>query len=149
MTTKTKTKHPARIAFEAMPKDYGTLCRDVFLPRPIHDESTYEEAYAAIEPLIGWEGKMTRDQDDWFDLVSDLLCDYQDEHEEPIPEPKPLDMLRHLVEDANGWTGADLARFLGLHPTMGPKILRGERKLTVEHIRKLAKKFHVSVELLV
>ena len=149
MTTKTKTRPPARVAFDAMPTDYGTLCRTVLLPRPIHDESAYEEAYAAIEPLIGREGRMSRDQEDWFDLISNLICDYQDERDQPLPKSKPLDSLRHLVEDAHGWTGADLARFLGLHPTMGPKILRGERKLTVEHIRKLAKKFQVSVEVLV
>jgi antitoxin component HigA of HigAB toxin-antitoxin module len=121
----------------------------VYLPRPLHDDSARDEAYAAIEPLILWQGKMTRDQEDWFHMISDLISDYDDEHEDPVPQPKPLDMLRHLVEDAHGWSGADLARFLGLHPTMGPKILRGERRLTVDHIRKLAKKFRVSVELLV
>lgn len=146
---KSKAKHPVRVAFDAMQKDYETLCRDVLLPRQIRDKAAYEEAYAAIKPLIGWEGKMTRDQDDWFDLVSDLICDYQDEHEPPLPKSKSQDMLRHLTEDARGWSGADLARFLGLHPTMGTKLLRRERQLTVDHIRKLAKEFRVSADLLV
>jgi len=146
---KIKPRHPLRIAFDEMPKDYETLCREVLLPRPIHDKSAYDEAYAAIEPLIGREGWMTRDQDDWLDLVSNLIGDYDDEHEPPPPKSKPHEMLRHLIEDANGWSGPDLARFLGLHPTMGSKILRGERKLTVDHIRKLAKKFKVSADLLI
>ncbi len=146
---KTKTNHPTRITFHDLPKDYESLCRNVFLPRQIRDKSACEEAYAAIEPLIGREGKMTRDQDDWLDLVSDLICDYQNEHEVPSKKSNSHDMLRHLTEDARGWSGADLARFLGLHPTMGTKLLRGERQLTVDHIRKLAKEFKVSADLLV
>ena len=40
--------------------------------------------------------------------------------------------------------GAELGRFLDLDGAMGHKILRGERKLTVEHGKKLAAEFHLS-----
>ena len=149
MKTKTKTVHPARAAFEEMPKSYKSLCMEVFLPRPIHDKAAYEEALEAVEPFWGWEERMTHDQNDWFAMVTDVIGDYEDEHEPPFPESNPENVLRYLTEDACGWSGADLARFLGLHPTMGSKILRGERKLTVDHIRKLAKEFNVSADLLV
>lgn len=43
---------------------------------------------------------------------------------------------------------SDLARLLGVHPSMGSKILKGQRSLTVEHLRKFAARFQVSVELL-
>ena len=132
-----------------MPKDYGTLCREVFLPRPIHDRATCEEAFEAARPFMGAEGRMTRDQVDWLDLMSDLLAAYDEEHEPPMPESKPENILRHLTEDARGWSGADLARFLGLPASAGTKLLRGERKLTVDHIRKLAKEFNVSADLLI
>lgn len=146
MRTKTRTRR--KRFFTDMPKDYGTLCREVFLPRPLHDKQAYEAAYEAVEPLAGAEGRMTRDQEDWFEMMTELLLDYQEAHEPPTPKSKPEQVLDFLL-DQHDWSGADLARFLGLHPTMGPKLLRGERKLTVEHIRKLAKKFKVSVELLV
>ena len=33
---------------------------------------------------------------------------------------------------------SDLARLLDVHPSMGSKILRGERSLTVDHLRRCA-----------
>ena len=42
---------------------------------------------------------------------------------------------------------SDLARLLGVHVGMGSKILKGERSLTVEHLRKLADRFKVRPEL--
>ena len=42
---------------------------------------------------------------------------------------------------------ADLARLLGVHRTLGAMILRGERKLTLNHVRTLARHFGVSADL--
>ncbi len=39
---------------------------------------------------------------------------------------------------------SDLARLLGVHPSMGSKILNGDRMLTVEHLRKLSERFKVN-----
>ena len=44
---------------------------------------------------------------------------------------------------------SDLARLLGVHPTMGSKILRGQRALTVDHLRKLSARFKVSPRLFI
>ena len=51
--------------------------------------------------------------------------------------------LKYLLAQA-GWSGAEFGRFLDLDGTMGHKILRGERKLTVAHGKKLAADFHLS-----
>jgi HTH-type transcriptional regulator / antitoxin HigA len=56
------------------------------------------------------------------------------------------DFLRHLLAE-NGMNASDLARLLGMQASMGSKILKGERSLTVEHLRKLAKRFKVSPEI--
>jgi antitoxin component HigA of HigAB toxin-antitoxin module len=53
--------------------------------------------------------------------------------------------LRNLLESAE-WNASDLGRFLELDATMGNKILRGERKLTAEHIRKLSRHFSLRAE---
>ena len=42
---------------------------------------------------------------------------------------------------------ADLARLLNVHRTLGAMILRGERQLTLAHVRTLAKHFSVSADL--
>jgi len=43
-------------------------------------------------------------------------------------------------------TAADLARLLDVHRTLGAMILRGERQLTLNHVRILAKHFAVSAD---
>ena len=48
--------------------------------------------------------------------------------------------LRGLLE-AQGMSAADLGRLLGLVPGMGSKLLKGDRRLTVEHIHKLSTRF--------
>ena len=53
-----------------------------------------------------------------------------------------LDSLKHLLQE-NGMNASDLARLLGVHASMGSKILRGERALTVDHLKKLASRFKV------
>jgi len=47
----------------------------------------------------------------------------------------------------NDMSASDLARLLGVHASMGSKILKGERSLTVEHLRKLADRFKVRPDL--
>ena len=54
-----------------------------------------------------------------------------------------LDSLKHLMEE-NHMNGSDLARLLGVHPSMGSKILKGERSLTVDHVRRLCEHFKVT-----
>jgi len=44
-------------------------------------------------------------------------------------------------------TAADLSRLLGGSRNLGAMILRGERKLTLNHVRTLARHFHVSADL--
>jgi antitoxin component HigA of HigAB toxin-antitoxin module len=42
---------------------------------------------------------------------------------------------------------SDLARLLGVHPSMGSKLMKGERRLTVDHMRKLGERFKVNPSL--
>jgi HTH-type transcriptional regulator/antitoxin HigA len=64
------------------------------------------------------------------------------------PKVSGLDILRHFMAE-HELTGADLSRILGGSRNLGAMILRGERKLTLAHVRKLAKHFNVSPELFI
>ena len=123
-----------------LPADYGTLCRSVWLPRPIRDKADHTAALAAIEPLWGHEKAMNQDQTDWFELVADLITDYEASTEK---KTKPLPVTKRLAGllEAHGMTAADLGRLLELEPSMGSKIVNGARQLTTTHIRKLARHF--------
>jgi antitoxin component HigA of HigAB toxin-antitoxin module len=130
--------------FTALPRDYRKLC-GVFLPRPIHDKAGYENALEIAEAMAGFERRFTRDQADYFELLTDLILAY--EKSEAADEPSlPLKARLGALLEATGWNASDLARFLGLDATMGNKILRGERKLTAEHIRKLSTHFSLSAD---
>jgi antitoxin component HigA of HigAB toxin-antitoxin module len=139
MKTRTPSPPPAP-AFQNLPEDYTSLCRSVWLPRPIHDKAEHAAALAAIETLWGHEENMNADQADWFKLVADLIADYE---VRTGPKRKPLPLARRLAAllDAHGMTAADLARLLNLEASMGSKIMNGTRQLTAAHIRKLAHHF--------
>lgn len=91
--------------------------------------------------------KLTPDQEDYFDLLCRLIENYEKQHEPPATsQVTGLDALQHLLE-AHGMSAADLARLLEVHRSLGAMILRGERQLTLAHVRTLAKHFSVSADL--
>jgi antitoxin component HigA of HigAB toxin-antitoxin module len=128
------------VSLKTLPDDYGTLCRSVWLPRPIRDKADHAAALAAIEPLWGHEKDMNQDQADWFELVADLIADHESSNGK---KAKPLPVTKRLAGllEAHAMTAADFGRLLELEPSMGSKIVNGTRQLTTAHIRKLAKHF--------
>ena len=64
------------------------------------------------------------------------------------PKLKGREILQHLLEE-HGLAAADLSRILGGSRNLGAMILRGDRNLTLAHIRKLAAHFHVGSELFI
>jgi HTH-type transcriptional regulator/antitoxin HigA len=133
-----------KLRFEDLPKDYTALCR-AFLPRPVHDAVDYANIAEVIDAMVLWHEDFTGDQTDYFDLLCSLLEEY-DAKNVKWPKITPLDMLKHLMEE-RGMSGADLSRLLGGSRNLGAMILRGERKLTLNHVRTLARHFGVSADL--
>ena len=132
----------AKVEFARLPKDYAGLCR-MLMPRPIHDKAEFQNVTEITDAMAGHN--LTADQEDYFDLLCRLIEDYEKEHVE-APKVTALEMLQHLM-DARGMRAADLARLLGVHRTLGAMILRGERKLTLKHVRTLSRHFRVSADL--
>jgi antitoxin component HigA of HigAB toxin-antitoxin module len=56
------------------------------------------------------------------------------------PRATPLEILRHALEE-HGINASDLSRLLGVHRTLGPKIMSGDRAITAEHARALGRHF--------
>jgi HTH-type transcriptional regulator / antitoxin HigA len=136
-----KTTH-TKIEFAGLPKDYTALCR-MLTPRPIHDKVDFENVTEITDAMAGH--KLTPDQEDYFDLLCRLIEDYEKVHVD-APKVTALNALQHLL-DAHDMSAADLARLLDVHRTLGAMILRGERKLTLAHVRTLSKRFNVSADL--
>ncbi len=131
----------AKVEFARLPKDYAGLCR-ILTPRPIHDKAEFQNVTEITDAMAGH--KLTADQEDYFDLLCRLIEDYEKEHVD-APKVTGLEALQHVL-DARGMSATDLARLLDVHRTLGAMILRGERKLTLNHVRTLARHFGVSAD---
>jgi antitoxin component HigA of HigAB toxin-antitoxin module len=130
--------------FRSLPKDYAGLCR-LLMPRPIRDKVDFENVTRLSDAMAGH--KLSSDQQDYFDLLCRLIQDYEQAQDEmKQPQLSGLEALRHLLE-VHGMTAAELARLLGVHRSLGAMILRGERQLTLGHVRVLSRHFSVSAEL--
>jgi HTH-type transcriptional regulator / antitoxin HigA len=136
-----KTTH-AKIEFARLPKDYSGLCQ-ILTPRPIHDKAELQNVTEITDSMAGH--KLAPDQEDYFDLLCRLIEDYEKESVD-VPKVTPPQALQHLL-DAHNMSAADLSRLLRVHRTLGAMILRGERKLTLNHVQKLSRYFGVSADL--
>jgi HTH-type transcriptional regulator/antitoxin HigA len=116
-------------------------------PRPIRDDVDYANVTEVTDAMVLWQDDFTADQRDYFDLLCSLLEDYDEEHVK-WPKLGGREMLKHLLGE-HGLGAADLSRILGGSRNLGAMILRGERNLTLPHIRKLAAHFKVSPELFI
>lgn len=131
-----KTK--SRLLFADLPADYAGLCR-ILPPRRIHDDAEYANVSEITGAMAGFEERMTADQQDYFDLLCGLLEEY-DATRVNWPKATGLDLLVHCLE-SHGLSPTDLARILKVDRTLAGKILRAERRLTLDHVRVLAKHF--------
>jgi HTH-type transcriptional regulator / antitoxin HigA len=146
---KTTVRKPWRFAtYSDVPKRYRELCQ-VYLLRPVHDDREDAAAAEMMNALAVFE-KLNTDQRDYLDALTEFVDAYDKTRlkENPWPEVSGLDALKHLLAD-HELTGADLSRILGGSRNLGAMILRGERKLTLGHVRRLAKHFNVSPELFI
>jgi antitoxin component HigA of HigAB toxin-antitoxin module len=141
-----KTKHH-KLQFADLPTDYAGLC-GLLVPRPIHDRAGYGNALEILEAMAGFEEKFHEDQSDYFAAIADFVAAYEASMDTRRSPRHPLDMLKYLLQE-NGMTAADLSRLLGADRTLGGKILRGERNLTVPHLRILSERFKVDPSLFI
>jgi len=115
-------------------------------PRAIMDDVHYENTVEMIDRMMA-SGKLTRGQEVYLETLVQLVQAYEARrHAIDTADLDGIDALRHLLAE-NHMNGSDLARLLGLHASMGSKILTGERALTVQHMLKLADRFSVRPEL--
>jgi HTH-type transcriptional regulator/antitoxin HigA len=142
---KTLTLQTRRFAsYAAIPKTYRKLC-GLCLPRPIHDDAQDEEATAMMLALAGFP-RLNAEQQDYLDVLTEFVDEYDKAKKIRWPKISGLDTLKYLLEE-NGMSAADLSRILGASRNLGAMILRGERRLTLAHVRTLAKRFRVSADL--
>ena len=128
-----------------LPVRYADLIA-IHVPRPLHDRTAYENTVEVIDALAGY--KLNADQEDYLELLSQLVEAYETEHLGPSPELKGLKALKFLLEE-NHLSGDDLAALLAVERSTAYKLLKGTRNLTTDHILRLADLFKVRAELFI
>lgn len=111
-------------------------------PQAIADDVQLDNTIEVIDRLMA-KPRLTRGQALYLQTLAQLVEVYESEHHAiDTAGVSGLDSLKYLL-DENDMSATDLANLLGVHASMGSKILKGQRKLTADHLRKLAERFHV------
>ena len=133
------TKHDPKTK---LPAKFEDLVR-LMPPQAIMDDVHLENTIEMIDRLMAIR-KLSKGQEIYLETLVQLVQSYEASHH-AVEAPKGIGTLKHLM-DEHGMNASDLARLLGIHASMGSKILKGERALTVDHLKLLAAKFKVRAD---
>jgi len=109
-------------------------------PRLIQNDKELAKYTAELFKLTA-KAETTRDEDAAIELLTLLIQHYEAERY-PVPKADPVTVLRFLME-SHSLGQKDLVRELGVESTVS-LVLRKKRRLNVNHIAKLSKRFKVS-----
>ena len=123
----------------ARPEYAALLART--LPAVIHSEKENERCISMLEALDRKAEKLTAAERRLAELLTVLIEDFEEKAYAPA---SPVEILRELMQ-ANELKQKDLLDIFGT-PSIISEVLREKRGLTVAHIRKLSRRFHVSPE---
>jgi antitoxin component HigA of HigAB toxin-antitoxin module len=127
-----------KLKFADIPKDYSGLVA-MYPPRPLHDEVDERNVEEIVNVMAGHA--LTVDQEDYLDLLSDLLLKHHAEHHSPRRGPRsPANRLQYLMAQSET-TPTQLARILRCSQPLVSLILGGKRELSKANVKKLANHF--------
>ena len=122
--------------------EYAALLRQT-LPAVIHSEKENERCISMLDALDGKGEKLTGAERRLAELLTVLIEDFE-EKAYALKPARPVEVLRELMH-ANGLRQKDMIEIFGT-PSIVSEIMHEKRALTVVHIRKLSRRFHVSPE---
>lgn len=141
MTTTTKrNQNAAPTTFEAL---VGEL-----MPAAILDKAAYESAMEMVRRLAVVP-RLNEDRTRYLDTLCVLVAAYEKDHRTVgNAKLKPHEVLREFVAE-HAMKIRELGALLGVSESAASMILKGDRALTLNHVRKLAQRFKVSTALFV
>lgn len=113
------------------------------LPSVIRSEAENERHIAMLEELDRKGSRMSAAERRMAELLTLLMEDFEEKHY-ALKAASATDILNELML-ANNLKQKDLLDVFGT-PSIVSEVLRGKRRLTTEHIRRLSRRFHVSPE---
>src|SRR5689334_2630234 len=112
--------------------------------KPIRSEVDYEAALGRIESL--WGASSGTPEGDELDVLATLVEAYEREHY-PIDLPDPIEAIQFRLEQE----GKDYRALIGVigQRTRVYEVMRGDRGLSLNMIRKLHSKLNIPAEVLI
>jgi HTH-type transcriptional regulator / antitoxin HigA len=111
---------------------------------PIKTESGYQLALIEIDKLM--DAQLDTPEGDRLDVLVTLVDAYETKHY-PIEEPDPIEAILHRME-ALGMDRVDLESVIGTRARVS-EILNRKRPLTINMIRSISEKLHISADVLI
>lgn len=111
-----------------------------FAPRPISSDEQYRASVAQLDALLD-KGELTLDEQDYLTALGMMVERYEAEREPDI-ELRGIALIRALMEE-QALTQRDLVQPIFKTDSIASAVLHGKRRLTVEHIDKLAHYFQL------
>jgi len=112
--------------------------------KPIKTEKDYEKALERLEYIF--DAETGTKEGDELEVLSILIENFENEHY-TIELPDPIEAIKFRMEQL-GYNQKDLAEIIGLK-SRASEILNRKRKLSLEMIRLLNKKMHISTSVLI
>jgi HTH-type transcriptional regulator/antitoxin HigA len=110
----------------------------------IKTEKDYQEALERMEKIF--DAPAGTNESDEADVLALLIDDYENKYF-PIDAPDPIEAIKIRMEEMN-LRQVDLVPYIGGKSRVS-EILNRKRKLTVDMIRNLTVRLHLSAELLI
>jgi HTH-type transcriptional regulator / antitoxin HigA len=126
----------------AVRSEYASLLTST-LPSVIRSEAENERYIGVLEQLDHKGSRMSAAERRLAQLLTLLIEDFEEKHY-ALQGASALVVLNELML-ANNLKQKDLVDVFAT-PSIVSEVLRGKRKLTTEHIRRLSLRFHVSPE---
>ncbi len=141
MSTTTKRNH------KAAPTTFDALIAEL-MPTAIRDKAAYGNAMEMVRRLAVVPA-LNEDQTRYLDTLCVLVAAYEKNHRTVgKAKLKPLEVLREFVAE-HRMKVRELGALLGVSESAASMILKGDRGLTLDHVRRLAERFQVSTALFV
>lgn len=110
----------------------------------IKTEQDYQQALVRLEKIF--DANPGSKEGDELEILGILIEKYENEYF-PIELPDPIEAIKFRMEQLN-YSQNDLADIIGLK-SRASEILNRKRKLTLDMIRKISEKMHISSEVLI
>jgi HTH-type transcriptional regulator/antitoxin HigA len=137
------TSRTSRASYKIGPSYRRLLARYPLLA--ISNEREYRVASELLQELFGRDD-LDADERRYAESLTILVEKYESEHDAPHFQASvdPREVLRHLM-DANDMTVTELGKIVGTQ-ALASMILKGDRRISLNNAKKLAKRFRMSVD---